>query len=307
MGYYRQSSTPCTSACLCARYASLLMLTMVQTVLENFGKKVTLCSVFLTAGCLEPNPDYHSPPDMKPCPMYKPGGGGGKDRPEIFLVGGQGPVGGKGSYKILPFFLDVFEISVSAYRDCVTDPNPLVNCSRPGTGGGCTWSDSVGTPESEAHPINCINWQQAHEFCVWANRRLPTEAEWEFAAGGPAGSASTYPWGASAPAVDIQQQLCWNADGTCAAATYPASLGGHLACGGAFDLAGNVHEWTSSEYASTYSHPSQDCNFEKSPSCTARGGSWSYTAPVNVQVANRSDGRPSLITSNIGARCARNP
>jgi formylglycine-generating enzyme required for sulfatase activity len=58
------------------------------------------------------------------------------------------------------------------------------------------WEDYAtwGKEGREDHPINCVNWQQAVDFCAWAGGRLPSEAEWEYAARSE-GKDNTYPWG----------------------------------------------------------------------------------------------------------------
>jgi formylglycine-generating enzyme required for sulfatase activity len=82
-----------------------------------------------------------------------------------------------------PFFLDRFEISVSQFSRCVAEKK----CS----GVSATWNDAI-KPEL---PVRGVSWKQARQYCHWVNSRLPTEAEWEFAARGK--NSLRYPWGSS--------------------------------------------------------------------------------------------------------------
>lgn len=250
-----------------------------------------------------PPPDLVTPPPPDMCPNYPAAGGGGKNRPEVLVPSGNGPVGGSGSYPIAAFYLDVFEVTVAAYRECVSGGS----CTTPGTSSPCNWTASAGAKED--HPINCITWTQANAFCAWAkpNGRLPTESEWEYAAGGPAGSASKYPWGADEPIqMGAGSQACYGrSDSTCQVAQYQRSLLGSRTCGGVVDLAGGVYEWTSSVYVSTYAHPAGICKMGSS-SCSLRGGSW-YDGTSDLQAAFRGGYDPSGVLGYIGARCARAP
>ena len=144
------------------------------------------------------------------------------------------------------------------------------------------------------HPANCVTWEQAAASCRAAGKRLPTEAEWEWAA--RAGEeARHFPWGAEAPT----DQLCWNrrpdgspdADwpGTCPVGSHPRGAGR----GGLQDLAGNVWEWTSS------------LNREGQVERVMRGGGWSYQGPEVVSAGYRAWSIPAQRDPGIGFRCAR--
>jgi formylglycine-generating enzyme required for sulfatase activity len=72
------------------------------------------------------------------------------------------------------FELDRSEVTVATYRACVTDGA----CSAPSAGEGCAYHRA----ESDARPVNCVDWDQAVAFCSWAGRRLPSAEEWDLAA-----------------------------------------------------------------------------------------------------------------------------
>jgi sulfatase modifying factor 1 len=173
------------------------------------------------------------------------------------LAGGRFTMGERGdAVTVQPFCLDVTEVTVASYAACVL----AGGCSAHGT--WTSYSSTTGIPWSSEgcnycvtgrgnHPMNCVDWNQAGDYCKAQGKRLPTEEEWEWAArGGTEGR--TYPWGKAAPA--SASQLCWG-DGTCPVGSFPKGD----APGGIHDLAGNVSEWTF-QYAQAYS--------------IARGGGW---------------------------------
>ena len=91
--------------------------------------------------------------------------------------------------KVAPFWIDRTEVTAEDMRACIDRGDCAL---RLGKGPHCT----VDRPEPKL-PINCVPWQSADAYCRAVGKRLPTEAEWELAAGG--GQKARYPWG-SAPA-----------------------------------------------------------------------------------------------------------
>lgn len=278
-----------------------------------------LLGVALSLGCLEPNPDVLPRPvdmnltslgdlatqDMLGCPPSSYDAGAGKNLPEVRVEGGMGQVGGTGTYPVATFYLDVYEVTVAAYRDCVRSGTCKVPRSM-AENGRCNWTGCPGAREN--HPINCINVQQAKDFCTWAGRRLPTEVEWQFAAGGPAGAASKYPWGNEEPVTGAGAQLCWyRSDSTCEVGKFPLTLKGSRSSDGVADLAGGVGEWTNTEYASTYNQPEDPCDSINSASCSVRGESWSRVGSGYFQTFSRGSKAPTNVDEYTGARCARTP
>lgn len=153
----------------------------------------------------------------------------------------------------------------------------------------------------EALPVEQISWFEARDYCMARGGRLPTEAEWEFAARGPEGWS--YPWGVEFSAENAV--FAANSGGA-------ANAGGQIAAGaswvGALDMAGNVWEWTSSAYA-PYPYDADDgreldLGRQTDVERVVRGGSWK-TPGVDLRGANRLDVFPVNTVDHIGFRCAR--
>jgi formylglycine-generating enzyme required for sulfatase activity len=148
-----------------------------------------------------------------------------------------------------------------------------------------------------------VDFTQASTYCAWANKRLPTEEEWEYAARGA--PDSMFPWGSNWPGTTV----CWSGagvaqDGTCPVGTSEKTLLGAPAASGLSDLAGNVYEWTASEYQP---YPQTAPCTKDSPFCVVRGGSFSITLGSLLETTYRLNISPSYFDDDYGLRCARNP
>ncbi|HWZ89466.1 MAG TPA: formylglycine-generating enzyme family protein [Polyangiaceae bacterium] len=187
---------------------------------------------------------------------------------------------------------------------------PVLSTSAPPTNE--TWTDQVGNAASESVPINCLNWFEAEAFCIWDGGRLPTEAEWNYAAAGGT-EQRFYPWGSSPP--DCSYANFVGAMFGTSPCFSPVSYGAPNRVGsespkgdgkfGQADLAGNVWEWVQDWYANPYANPCNDCaDLTASTYRLLRGGSFnSIAAELTSTVRNGVD--PSIHLSYSGARCAR--
>jgi sulfatase modifying factor 1 len=246
------------------------------------------------------------------------------------------------------FRLDTYEITVGRFRKFVaaysqnmiaagagknpnnpTDPgwSAAWNASLPADakaletavvcgGIGPTWTPSAGANENR--PMTCLDWYEASAFCTWDGGRLPTEAEWNYAAAGGT-EQRVYPWGAAAP--------------DCTYANYLGAAGGTDYCvlpgtgatnnvgsespkgngkWGQADLAGNAMEWTLDWYTSPY--PSTSCTncagtteaAATYPGRVIRGGVFGYGASYMLSSNRDLNGVPSGRSGGTGSRCARN-
>jgi formylglycine-generating enzyme required for sulfatase activity len=171
---------------------------------------------------------------------------------------------------------------------------------------------TVNPSVNENRPMNCINWYEAYAFCIWDGGRLPTEAEWNYAAAG--GSAQReYPWGATVPEGNANLAVygCYYAsiNGGCTGPQNIAPVGSVSAGNGKWgqsDLAGNLWEWAEDWYASPYVDPCNDCsNSTTATHRVVRSGSYSNDAST-LPSWFRNHLSPSSSNVYYGGRCARN-
>lgn len=159
----------------------------------------------------------------------------------------------KFSIKLSPFYITRSEITVAQYQACIN----AGQCSVPSaSANGCNY----GLPGRDAHPINCVTHGQAKDFANYAGGRLPTEAEWEFAARSR-GLVQTFPWGTDKPTCARAQFKEKETAGCDLNTTAPvcSKEKGNTAQG-LCDMAGNVWEWVADWYDDDYylSSPRQD-------------------------------------------------
>ena len=196
------------------------------------------------------------------------------------------------------FEIDKYEVTVGLYGDCVGTGH----CSVPDTGGYCNW----GVSGREDHPVNCITWYQAGEYCAWAGKRLCSESEWEKASRGTDGRE--YPWG-NVPAtceyavMDDGGFGCGTV-GTMAVGSKPGGASPY----GAMDMSGNVWEWVEDDWHRSYNEaPTDGSTWMDNPRASyrvRRGGSFEDDDGY-MPSSSRYYDDPVYSNGSIGARCCR--
>jgi formylglycine-generating enzyme required for sulfatase activity len=188
-----------------------------------------------------------------------------------------------------------------------TDQNALkTSLKTPVSGGVPTWTDTVSGNENKA--INCTSWYEAFAFCIWDGGRLPTEAEWAFAAsgGGDASGQRVYPWSVPSSSNTITNgHAVYNW-----ASNQPQVVGSKSPLGdgrwGHADLAGNVWEWEVDWYADPFINPCTDCaRLTPGTEKVLSGGGFSQ--PTSALLAGQHGNRqpPDRTMNEVGFRCAR--
>ncbi len=178
-----------------------------------------------------------------------------------------------------------------------------------------TWVDDGTASSNENRPINCVTWYEAFAFCIWDGGRLPTEAEWNFAAAG-GDQQRVYPWSSPASSttlsaahasyyVDSVKQCFGDGKNGCLLADIVVA--GSKSGAGAFgarELAGNVGEWVFDYHADSYVSPCVDCaNLDVSAYRSVRGGAFGSDSDA-IKVTSRDYQLPTKRSSELGFRCA---
>ena len=224
------------------------------------------------------------------------------------------------------FCMDLYETTAKQYKAC----SDVGKCRRPSN--EVEWPKitpadrklysplcTFGKPELDEHPINCVSFAMAETYCQAQGKRLPTEAEWEYATRGPDGRI--YPWGDDPPTPKHlnacgTECVAWGQKhGVAFTALYPGDDGypttapvGKFEAGrsrfGPYDVAGNVWEWVADWYApytpDAKTNPKGPDTGDKK---VIRGGAWNGSFTTWLRPSFRYAQDPSALSYGIGFRC----
>lgn len=227
------------------------------------------------------------------------------DAQEVFVPGGtfvmgaaSGDASPEHSVTLSAYQMDRYEVTNARYEACVDS-----GCCLPPTYDGSYTGRQpyFGNVDYADYPVIFVTWEMARQYCEGQGKRLPTEAEWEFAARGDDGRV--YPWGSDPPTSGMAQYDMPRDGDT-------AEVGAHIVGGSAFglqDMAGNVWEWTADWFDADYylSSPQTDpLGPDTGVAKVVRGGSFA-SENTKLYAFYRAAHLPSESFSTVGFRCAR--
>ena len=217
--------------------------------------------------------------------------------------------GDKYRVKVPAFYIEKYKVTNAEYCR-------FLNAGNPGYWNWSSWNQAIARNADgrfvvakghEKRPVVGVNWYQASGYTKWMGRRLPTEAEWEFAAGGSEGR--TFPWGNESP---DETRGHFVGKEYAAVDAHPAGATPE----GIFDLAGNAAEWCADFYDDTYYETAPAEGLLKNPLGPKQGlKKWQYrrmfkgfcrvTDTPEFLHSTKRHARPPLLTSAIGFRSAK--
>lgn len=208
------------------------------------------------------------------------------------------------------FWITKTEVTVEQYKRCVDAGACHVPVDKQGSvfAVGCTWNHA----KRGAHPVNCVLWDWAVQYARWTDARLPSEAEWEFAARSR-GKEILYPWGNTIPShrhVVMSAKGQTKANVSCGHSTCPVCLMEKMGktkqnlC----DMAGNVAEYVADNYHANYVGAPRDGSawlIGDTFSKVIRGGT-THCGISQFRVTRRNKASRKMFSPEIGFRVARN-
>ncbi len=202
------------------------------------------------------------------------------------------------------FAIDQAEVTVSQYWQCVA----AGECAAPSADGSQTEPHYLNDPAFDNHPVINVLWTDANRYCLWQGKRLPTEAEWEMAAGWDEdrGAKLLWPWGNDSNAGQANV-----GDNSVGEATVGGTFPQDQSPLGLLDVGGNVSEWVFDWYKVDYYSVADDTDpvgpthrRGEGTGRVVRGGS--FADPVEqARTTNRGHREATYGYPTVGFRCAR--
>ncbi len=234
--------------------------------------------------------------------------------------------------KVSSFWMDAQEVTVAQFAEFNKATGYVTTAQRKGQAWvfvpgrkqwvqtqGADWQHPLGphstTVGFESLPVTQVSWHDAAAYAAWAGKRLPTEAEWEYAARGGLFDAD-YPWGREEKPDEAYQANYWQGwfpdqdlgrdgfRGLAPVKSYPPNRFG------LYDMAGNVWEWCADWYApDAYQSAAavDPTGPREGTRRVQRGGSWlcAENASAGLRVWTRGREAPDTCHNHVGFRCAR--
>lgn len=279
-------------------------------------RALLILMALVAQGCALPHPTSREPRILRDCPIC------GSMRvipPGHFLMGSPGNEPGRQAneaprHSVLiarAFAIGVHDVTVAEYRRFVEATGYAPGNPR------CDWRNPTvhGIPISQMpeDPVVCVSWNDAHAYLQWLSQisqqpyRLPTEAEWEYAA--RAGSTAARPWGP-----DPDSNYANTGTETCCGPRvskgdrwpYTSPVGSFPPNAfGLFDMIGDVWQWTMNCGSADYTQPdTPDLDATSCRTHVVRGGGWFHPPQVARSAARAADDS-ELRMPDIGFRVAR--
>jgi sulfatase modifying factor 1 len=227
------------------------------------------------------------------------------------------------------FFMDSYPVTVGQFERFVQETHYQTQSELFGNSGvlnyetgewelreGAYWKFPLGPayPEAELnHPVTHVSWNDAHAYCTWAGKRLPTEIEWEYAAKSAGQKQSTFWWGNESVDEDTYKANVWTGvfpenntaeDGFLY--TSPVGFYGENESG-LYDMAGNIWEWCADEYGFYNQKREMELSEDSVIYKVHRGGS--FLCNPSYCFGYRSTARSSTSSEtglfHLGFRCAK--
>ncbi|MBI5598608.1 MAG: SUMF1/EgtB/PvdO family nonheme iron enzyme [Deltaproteobacteria bacterium] len=188
------------------------------------------------------------------------------------------------------FYMDIYEVTNRAYKEFVD----ATGYNAPGNR-----ENRAYPPEAAEHPVTNVTWFDAHAFCQWAGKRLPTEEEWEKAYRGPNGNI--YPWGTE---FDIKKAVL-DTESSAPVGSRQSDKSYY----GVYDMAGNVMEWVDSWYGPYPGNTTENKDYGKNYRVLrgdAAGQDGHYMMnKISARGSNRNYYLPGGAADDGGFRCAK--